>query len=220
MKERFIAHVCALLGTDMELIGAVSSKLRSVPDAFWTAPASSSGKYHPIFAQGEGGLVRHTLAVIHIARDLAAAYGIKDDKGMAIITVAAAFHDTYKGGVESTPEWKTVTDHPDLAAQQWLDTLESHWLQDNIYDAIINHMSMWGSSAVALSMMTDYQACVSTADYIASRGYLCPVRELGELLYAYGWAEAPRVLLAEGIMTSHHKNRRDTNDKGKLEQPG
>ena len=33
------------------------------PDYFWKIGASSSGKYHPVFSQGEGGLVRHTKAV-------------------------------------------------------------------------------------------------------------------------------------------------------------
>ena len=40
---------------------------RIIEDAdeyFFTVPASSSGKYHPDFARGEGGLVRHTKAVV------------------------------------------------------------------------------------------------------------------------------------------------------------
>ena len=34
------------------------------PSYFWEIGASSSGKYHPKFSQGEGGLVRHTKAVV------------------------------------------------------------------------------------------------------------------------------------------------------------
>ena len=41
-----------------------------VPDHFWTDGASSSGKYHPKFAQGVGGLVRHTNAVVMFAEEL------------------------------------------------------------------------------------------------------------------------------------------------------
>ena len=44
--------------------------LERVPDYFWTDGASSSGKYHPQFAQGEGGLVRHTKAVVMFAEEL------------------------------------------------------------------------------------------------------------------------------------------------------
>ena len=35
-----------------------------VPDHFWEDGASASGKFHPKFAQGIGGLVRHTKAVV------------------------------------------------------------------------------------------------------------------------------------------------------------
>ena len=30
-----------------------------LPDYFYTMPASTSGKYHPHFSLGDGGLVRH-----------------------------------------------------------------------------------------------------------------------------------------------------------------
>ena len=33
--------------------------LEMLPDYFYKAPASHSGKYHSIFSLGEGGLVRH-----------------------------------------------------------------------------------------------------------------------------------------------------------------
>ena len=41
-----------------------------VPKYFWEIGASSSGKYHPQFSQGEGGLVRHTKAVVMFAEEL------------------------------------------------------------------------------------------------------------------------------------------------------
>ena len=41
-----------------------------VPDYFWEIGASSSGKYHPQFSQGKGGLVRHTKAVVLFAEEL------------------------------------------------------------------------------------------------------------------------------------------------------
>ena len=31
-----------------------------LPDYFFNVPASSTGKYHPEFSLGDGGLVRHT----------------------------------------------------------------------------------------------------------------------------------------------------------------
>ena len=40
-----------------------------VPDYFWTDGASASGKFHPKFSHGIGGLVRHTKAVVLFAED-------------------------------------------------------------------------------------------------------------------------------------------------------
>ena len=41
-----------------------------LPDYFFEVPASSTGKYHPSFALGEGGLVRHTKVAVRIAYEL------------------------------------------------------------------------------------------------------------------------------------------------------
>ena len=40
------------------------------PDIFWTTGASASGKFHPDFAKGEGGLVRNTKAVVMICDEI------------------------------------------------------------------------------------------------------------------------------------------------------
>ena len=42
----------------------------SLPDYFFEVAASSTGKYHPSYALGEGGLLRHTKAAVRIANDL------------------------------------------------------------------------------------------------------------------------------------------------------
>lgn len=41
-----------------------------LPDYFFEVAASSTGKYHPKYSLGEGGLVRHTKAAVKIAKDL------------------------------------------------------------------------------------------------------------------------------------------------------
>ena len=38
-----------------------------LPDYFFRVAASSTGKYHPAFSLGEGGLLRHTKAAVRIA---------------------------------------------------------------------------------------------------------------------------------------------------------
>ena len=41
--------------------------IANAEDYFFTVPASSSGKYHPQFSLGVGGLVRHTRCVAYFA---------------------------------------------------------------------------------------------------------------------------------------------------------
>ena len=56
---------------DEDLRNVVYSYMaEATPDYFWTDGASSSGKYHPQFSQGEGVLVRHTKAVVMFAAEL------------------------------------------------------------------------------------------------------------------------------------------------------
>ena len=44
--------------------------INKLPDYFFLVPASSTGKYHPDYALGEGGLLRHTKAAVRIAHEL------------------------------------------------------------------------------------------------------------------------------------------------------
>ena len=43
-----------------------------LPDYFFSVSASSTGKYHPSFSLGNGGLLRHTKVVVKIAYELLA----------------------------------------------------------------------------------------------------------------------------------------------------
>ena len=92
--------------------------LEGLPEYFYTIPASSTGKYHPDFASGEGGLVRHTKVAVRMAYEL---YQITPyDKLFTqhekdIMIVALLIHDGLKKG---NPEEKyTCFDHPILAAK-------------------------------------------------------------------------------------------------------
>ena len=44
--------------------------LGRLPDYFFVVPASSTGKYHPEYSLGEGGLVKHTKSAVLIAKTL------------------------------------------------------------------------------------------------------------------------------------------------------
>lgn len=71
--------------------------LLKAPSYFWEVPSSSSGKYHPEQSNGEGGLVRHTKAVVYFATKLCDVYsvvGIEKD----CILAACILHDIVKYG--------------------------------------------------------------------------------------------------------------------------
>jgi hypothetical protein len=49
-------------------------------DYFFTIPASSTGKNHPPFSLGEGGLVRHTKCVVYMVECLCESFNIDEYK--------------------------------------------------------------------------------------------------------------------------------------------
>ncbi|MDY2881999.1 MAG: hypothetical protein SOT71_05040, partial [Romboutsia timonensis] len=86
--------------------------LEMLPDYFYKVPASSSGKYHPKYALGDGGLVRHTVAAVRIANELFNNHTIQNftDEEKDIIRVALLIHDGVKQGADGTGH--TTTTHP------------------------------------------------------------------------------------------------------------
>jgi Predicted HD superfamily hydrolase len=71
--------------------------LQNAPDYFWSVPSSSSGKYHPEQSNGEGGLVRHTKAVIYFAVKLCDVFSITGIMKDWILS-ACILHDIVKYG--------------------------------------------------------------------------------------------------------------------------
>ena len=72
------------------------------PNYFWSDGASSSGKYHPKFSQGFGGLVRHTKAVVMFAEELLrmSTYAYMREQHKDYVIAACILHDTAKYGVD------------------------------------------------------------------------------------------------------------------------
>ena len=97
-----------------------------LPDYFFTIPASSTGKYHPKFTLGDGGLVRHVKAAVLLAKDLLdnPTIGDKytsDEKDLMIMTLI--LHDGLKSGL--THNRYTQVDHPTLIKNYILDNYSS-----------------------------------------------------------------------------------------------
>lgn len=155
--------------------------VQQLPDYFFTVAASSTGKYHPQYALGNGGLVRHTKAAVGIAHDLLSLemYNQFSDDEKDLIIVALMLHDGKKHGDNGSKY--TVADHPAIMAD-WLknnNSLKQLLLEDQINmlcNAILCHMGEWNKDRSGKEIMpkptTPMQRFVHLADYLASRKYL------------------------------------------------
>lgn len=152
-----------------------------LPDYFFEIPASSTGKYHPAFSVGDGGLVRHTKAAVRIAYELLnnkTIGGIFSDYEKDLILVSILIHDGLK---EGNPKQKfTVFDHPVLAANFVRENKnELSWNDediDMISSMIGSHMGEWNTnqySDVVLPLPRNrYQKFVHMCDFLSSRKFL------------------------------------------------
>lgn len=166
--------------------------LDKLPDYFREIGASSSGKYHPSYTLGAGGLIRHTKAAIAVAQDLFTAeiYDFtQNDRD--IVTSALILHDGLKRGMY---EDHTAFDHP-LLMENFIYEMYEEYIKinhleniNNITDlifgenihtiagAVASHMGKWTTSKYSNAVLprpkTDIQKCVHLCDYIASRKHL------------------------------------------------
>lgn len=139
-----------------------------VPDYFFHIPASSSGKYHPHFAQGEGGLLRHTQMMIEIAKTLSPLHLCTES--LNNIVVACLLHDSFKSGHLNTGY--TVDSHANIAASEFYAFMkkEQYSYMESIKIicyAINSHMGQWGM----VQPQTEFEKFIAMCDYLASKKY-------------------------------------------------
>ena len=155
---------------------AVKSYLvESVPDYFWTDGASASGKFHPQFAQGEGGLVRHTKAVVMFAEELLrmSSYAYMKEEYKDYVIAACLIHDTQKYGIGefNKAEYKNHAKNASIAFDDWCQMecgIVPHFL---LLNAIESHMGQWSTDREDRPF-TSVDRCVHMADYMASRNFI------------------------------------------------
>lgn len=160
-----------------ELIG-------NAEDYFFAVPASSSGKYHPTFSLGLGGLTRHTRCVAYFAMGGGESYNF-DQHTTDLLVLAALAHDIKKQGNGDTGH--TVREHPLLGAQYVLDmqevnpTLISKDDAEKIASAIRAHMGKWEGTREWVKDVSKelfplpkdgFEQALQYADYVASRKYI------------------------------------------------
>lgn len=141
------------------------------PDYFAKIPASATGKYHPAFSLGYGGLIRHSIAAAIIGWEICNIEYLKASSvDRDIIYAALLIHDTFKQG--DTESGNTVRLHPELAAKHIID-----YAKKVDFDArtanilarlVVSHMGEWGNHKPGNRM----QYLVHQADYIVSRRFI------------------------------------------------
>lgn len=179
----------------------VVDTLDASPECIQTIPASSSGRYHPSYSLGDGGLMRHIKAAVGIAHcmieteifdnmtmknihDFANYDELKEEYADAIYA-ALILHDCCKP--DNTEKHKTLFDHPVLAANLFKEIAKKYITQDNIqymkrvvpmvHSAIASHMGQWNTAPYARGVVlpkpnSSIDMFVHMCDYLASRKFL------------------------------------------------
>lgn len=155
--------------------------LDNLPEYIWRVPASSTGKYHPAYSLGEGGLMRHQIAVVRFLNfflELEQYNKIIHSRERDLLRVAGLIHDGRKSGSQSDYERSKYTkfDHP-IQMAAVIRSYDGKYLNHNeielIAHCIESHMGSWNvdkKTGECLPKPEDlYQELVHLADYLASR---------------------------------------------------
>lgn len=163
---------------DENLRKSLGDLIELLPDYFFKEPATSTGKYHPKYAQGEGGLLRHTKAAVRIGYELLQDLSISKkytSHEKDLILMALLLHDGFKKGINE--ERYTKFDHPLIAAKVVLDNASKVGLSKEdaafISEVIKTHMGDYtvdyNGNEVLEKPHTKYQNFVHMCDFLASR---------------------------------------------------
>jgi hypothetical protein len=146
-----------------------------LPEYFYKVPASSTGKYHPDYALGDGGLYRHVRAAVGIAIDLFRINNFTEDEEDMII-VSLLLHDGWKQGLNGSGN--STHTHPVVASNVLREKIKTHTKQKADFLEVIcgnieTHMGSWSTSkwdkTVLPEPQTEMQKFVHLCDYLASR---------------------------------------------------
>ena len=155
--------------------------LDMLPDYFYEIPASSTGKYHPDFSLGTGGLVRHVKVAVRLAKELLDDSCIGDkytnnEKDIMIFTLI--LHDGLKSGIVYNRY--TQANHPTLIKNFVLENKDKINLTDEELDlfshCVESHMGSWNKDYDGNEILpvpkTKYENFVHMCDYLSSKKFL------------------------------------------------
>ena len=166
--------------------------IKGLPDYIWHVGASSTGKYHPEYSLGEGGLMRHQVAVVRFLNFFfeLEQYNTKfTSREMDLMRVAGLVHDGRKSGEQSDYDKNKYTkfDHP-IQMANVVRSYNGKYLSPDelefIATCIESHMGQWSTdkkSNVVLPKPTNiHQELIHLADYLASRKDLTMAFDISE----------------------------------------
>ena len=164
--------------SDEELSESLLKLINLLPEYWLEEPASSTGKYHPEYALGKGGLLRHSKAAMRIGYELLSNPCIGDkytSREKDLMLMSLLVHDGLKLGLPQ--EKYTRFDHPILMA----NFVEKNYKEVGLSkedakfmgDVIKTHMGPWTTdydgNEVLEKPKTKYQNFVHMCDFLASR---------------------------------------------------
>ncbi len=176
-KEEMFLDELELIKDD-SLSESLLKIINSLPDYWFHEAASSTGKYHPSYALGDAGLLRHSKAAMRIGYELLNDPCIGDkytnhEKDLMLMSLLV--HDGLKLG--NPKERYTRFDHPILMANFIEEKRNDFDLTEEdakfMADVIKTHMGPWttdyNGNEVLEKPKTKYQSFVHMCDYLASR---------------------------------------------------
>lgn len=175
-KELFYDEINYLKNEDLK--ESLMKLIELLPDYFFKEAASSTGKYHPKYALGDGGLLRHTKAAVRIGYELLSDPSIGDKYTLRekdLMLIALLMHDGFKKG--EIEEKYTRFDHPLIASKIILEKASDVGLSSEdaafISDSIKTHMGNWTTDYQGNEILekpkSKYQNFVHMCDFLASR---------------------------------------------------
>ena len=179
MNEYFIKELFYI--KNQRIRESANTLVNLLPEYFYHIPASSTGKYHPKYALGDGGLLRHTKVVVRIGYELLSNNSIghsftSDEKDLMLLGMM--LHDGLKSGL--VQEKYTRYDHPLLAAQFVIDNKDKTKLTDLevklLTNAMESHMGEWNTdyngNEILPKPSNKYQRMVHMCDFLASKKFI------------------------------------------------
>ena len=155
--------------------------LDDMPDYIWHVGASSTGKYHPAYSLGDGGLMRHQIAVVRFLNfflELDQYSSKLTSRERDLIRLSGLVHDGRKSGSQSDYEKSKYTkfNHPILMADV-IRSFDGQYLNHDEIELVANiisrHMGQWNvdkKTNIELPKPNDkFSRMVHVADYLASR---------------------------------------------------